>query len=73
MNNKTHVPLVHISRRAALPWYKAWAIRAAAIVLAGIKGLGLRETAGLALRAGAVTCGSDSPNAEELQEILKLL
>ena len=45
----------------------------AAIVLAGIKGLGLRETAGLALRAGAVTCGSDSPNAEELQEILKLL
>ena len=34
MNNKTHVPLVHISRRAALPWYKAWAIRAAAIVLA---------------------------------------
>ena len=45
----------------------------AAIVLAGIKGLGLRETAGLALRAGAVTCGSDSPNAEVLQEILKLL
>ena len=34
MNNKTHVPLVHISKRAALPWYKAWAIRAAAIVLA---------------------------------------
>ena len=34
MNNKTRVPLVHISRRAALPWYKAWAIRAAAIVLA---------------------------------------
>ena len=34
MNNKTHVPLVHISRRAALPWYKAWAICAAAIVLA---------------------------------------
>ena len=45
----------------------------AAIVLAGIKGLGLRETAGLALRAGSITCGSDSPNAEELQEILKLL
>lgn len=34
MNNKNHVPLVHISKRAALPWYKAWAIRAAAIVLA---------------------------------------
>ena len=34
MNNKTRAPLVHISRRAALPWYKAWAIRAAAIVLA---------------------------------------
>lgn len=31
---KTHVPLVHISRRAELPWYKAWAIRAAAIILA---------------------------------------
>ena len=31
---KTRVPLVHISRRAALPWYKAWAIRAAAIILA---------------------------------------
>ena len=45
----------------------------AAIVLAGIKGLGLRETAGLALRAGSITCGSDSPNAEELQEILKSL
>ena len=45
----------------------------AAIVLAGIKGLGLRETAGLALSAGSITCGSDSPNAEELQEILKLL
>ena len=34
MNNKTRAPLVHISRRAALPWYKAWGIRAAAIVLA---------------------------------------
>ena len=31
---KTRVPLVHISRRAALPWYKAWGIRAAAIVIA---------------------------------------
>lgn len=34
MNNKTHVPFMHISKRAALPWYKAWAIRAAAIILA---------------------------------------
>ena len=34
MNNKNRVPFVHISKRAALPWYKAWAIRAAAIVLA---------------------------------------
>ena len=34
MNNKNHAPLVHISKRAALPWYKAWAIRAAAIILA---------------------------------------
>ncbi len=34
MNNKAHVPLVHISRRSSLPWYKAWAIRAIAIVLA---------------------------------------
>jgi simple sugar transport system permease protein len=30
--NKT--PLFHISRRKALPWYNAWAIRAAAIVIA---------------------------------------
>lgn len=34
MNEKTRVPLVHISRRASLPWYKAWGIRAIAIVLA---------------------------------------
>ena len=34
MNEKTRVPLVHISRRASLPWYKAWVIRAIAIVLA---------------------------------------
>ena len=34
MNNKTHVPFMHISKRAALPWYKTWAIRAAAIILA---------------------------------------
>ena len=34
MNEKVRVPLVHISRRSSLPWYKAWAIRTAAIVLA---------------------------------------
>ena len=45
----------------------------AAIVFAGIKGLGLRETAELALRAGSITCGSESPNTEELKEILKTL
>ena len=32
--NKQHNPLFHIVKRAALPWYKAWAIRAAAILLA---------------------------------------
>ena len=30
----THVPLFHISKRAPLPWKKAWAIRAGAILLA---------------------------------------
>ena len=34
MNEKVRTPLVHISRRSSLPWYKAWAIRASAIVLA---------------------------------------
>ncbi len=34
MNKKARVPLVHISRRSSLPWYKAWAIRGIAIVLA---------------------------------------
>ena len=34
MNNKTHNPLFHVSKRAALPWYRAWAIRGAALVLA---------------------------------------
>lgn len=32
--NKQHTPLFHIVKRAAIPWYKAWGIRAAAIVLA---------------------------------------
>lgn len=34
MENKAHAPLVHISKRKALPWYRAVAIRAAAILLA---------------------------------------
>ena len=34
MNNSNHTPLFHVSRRAALPWHKAWAIRGAALVLA---------------------------------------
>ena len=34
MNNKTKTPLFHVSRRAALPWYKTWAIRGAALLLA---------------------------------------
>lgn len=42
----------------------------AAIVLAGIRGMGLRETAQLAQKAGAVTCRSESANAPELAEIL---
>ena len=28
------IPVLHISKRTSLPWYKAWAIRAAAILLA---------------------------------------
>jgi len=32
--NKQKTPLVHISKRKAMPWWSAWAIRAAAIVLA---------------------------------------
>ena len=34
MNNKHHTPLFHISKRGALPRYKAWGIRAAAILIA---------------------------------------
>ena len=34
MNKHNHVPLVHLSKRKSLPWYAAWGIRAAAIVLA---------------------------------------
>ena len=34
MNNKTRTPLFHVSKRGLLPWYKAWAIRGAALLLA---------------------------------------
>ena len=34
MNNKTRSPLIHVSKRGLLPWYKTWAIRGAALLLA---------------------------------------
>ena len=34
MNKQNNGPLFHIVKRGALPWYQAWSIRAAAIVLA---------------------------------------
>ena len=34
MNNKTRTPLFHVAKRAALPWYKSWAIRGGAVLLA---------------------------------------
>ena len=34
MNNKTRTPRFHVARRAALPWYKSWAIRGSAVLLA---------------------------------------
>lgn len=34
MNKKPRSPLFHITKRDALPWYKSWGIRAAAILLA---------------------------------------
>ena len=34
MNNKTHTPLFHVVKRGALPWYKSWAIRGGAVLLA---------------------------------------
>ena len=43
----------------------------AAIVLAGIRGMSLRDAAMLSQKAGAVTCRSESANAPELAEILK--
>jgi len=33
MAGKVREPLIHISRRGALPWYRSWAIRAGAVVL----------------------------------------
>lgn len=34
MNDQAKGPLVHIVKRGALPWYRAWGIRGAAIVIA---------------------------------------
>ena len=34
MNKKTNSPLFHVAKRGALPWYKSWAIRGAALLLA---------------------------------------
>ena len=34
MRKQSKAPIVHISKRSALPWYGAWAIRGAAILLA---------------------------------------
>ena len=34
MNKKTKSPLFHVAKRGALPWYKSWGIRGAALLLA---------------------------------------
>ena len=34
MRKQNKGPIVHISKRSALPWYGGWAIRGAAILLA---------------------------------------
>lgn len=34
MNEKTHTPLFHVSKRIAPPWYTAWAVRGGALILA---------------------------------------
>ena len=34
MNKTSKTPLFHVAKRGALPWYKAWAIRGAALLLA---------------------------------------
>ena len=41
MHNKTRTPLFHVAKRAALPWYKSWAIRGAALLLALVMLAGL--------------------------------
>ena len=34
MNKAQRSPLFHISKRGALPWYKAWGIRGGAVLIA---------------------------------------
>ena len=34
MNKAQQSPLFHISKRGALPWYKAWGIRGGAVLVA---------------------------------------
>ncbi|MBQ9250150.1 MAG: ABC transporter permease [Oscillospiraceae bacterium] len=34
MNNKTHTPLFHVTKRGAMAWYQSWGIRGAALILA---------------------------------------
>ena len=34
MNKAKHAPLFHISKRKSMPWYKNWAVRGVAILLA---------------------------------------
>ena len=34
MNKNDRAPLFHVAKRGALPWYQAWAIRGAALILA---------------------------------------
>ncbi|MBP5239696.1 MAG: ABC transporter permease, partial [Oscillospiraceae bacterium] len=34
MNKNTRSPLFHVAKRGALPWYHAWAVRGAALLLA---------------------------------------
>ena len=34
MSKMNHAPLIHISKRAALPWQKAWGIRGVALLFA---------------------------------------
>ena len=34
MNKQTREPLIHITKRGTLPWYKTWAIRGGALILA---------------------------------------